>query len=132
MAAKQLGFSHVLGIKVIRGEFKSAKGWKLEYIERASTEGMNANVDVRTNKEVRRDLKKELKEQRKARVKEMNLPPRMAHCVMGLNPITKEISVLYPNAYKAEQDLGIKGVYNAALGLNNRLVGGLIWDWLFA
>lgn len=62
MAAKQLGFSHVLGIKVIRGEFKSAKGWKLEYIERASTEGMNANVDVRTNKEVRRDLKKELKE----------------------------------------------------------------------
>lgn len=122
----------MLGIKVIRGEFKTAKGWNLQYIDRKSQEGIKANIDVRSKKEMRRDLKKELKAKRKARIHEMNLPPRMAHCVMGLNPITKEISVLYPNAYKAEQDLGIKGVYNAALGLDNRLLGGLIWDWLFA
>ena len=38
-AAKELGFSHVLGIKVIRGDFKYAKGWTLEYIDRKSDEG---------------------------------------------------------------------------------------------
>ena len=132
MAAKQLGFSHVLGIKVIRGDFKTAKGWKLEYIDRDSPEGMLANVDVRSKKDIRRDLKSELKAKRKARVYEMKLPPRMAHCVMGLDPITQEIAVLYPNAYKAEQDLGIKGIYNAALGMNNRRAGLYIWDFMFA
>ena len=132
MAAKKLGFSHVLGIKVIRGEFKSAKGWRLEYIERASTEGMNANVDVRTKKDIRRELKKELKEQRKARVKELGLSPRMAHCVIALNPITNEIVGMWPNAYRAELDTGIRGIRDAVLGLKCRKAGLYLWDFMFA
>lgn len=61
-ASNALGFSHVLGIKVIRGDFKYAKGWTLEYIDRKSTEGMNANVDLRKKSEMRREQKRLLKE----------------------------------------------------------------------
>lgn len=61
-ASKQLGFSHVLGIKVIRGDFKYAKGWRLEYIDRKSTEGMNANIDLRKKSDMRREQKRLLKE----------------------------------------------------------------------
>ena len=60
-ASKALGFSHVLGIKVIRGDFKYAKGWTLEYIDRKSTEGMNANVDVRKKSDILRERKAQLK-----------------------------------------------------------------------
>ena len=48
IASKELGFSHVLAVKVLRGEFKSAKGWKLEYIDRMSKEGLEASIDLRT------------------------------------------------------------------------------------
>lgn len=47
LCALGIGCSHVMAIKVLRGEFKAAKGWKLTYIERASEEGRNANIDVR-------------------------------------------------------------------------------------
>ena len=47
-ASKELGFSHVLAIKVLRGELKFAKGWALSYIDRASEEGKSAGVDVST------------------------------------------------------------------------------------
>ena len=47
-AAKELGFSHVLAIKALRGELKFAKGWALSYIDRASEEGKSAGVDVST------------------------------------------------------------------------------------
>ena len=101
-ASKALGFSHVLGIKVIRGDFKYAKGWTLEYIDRKSTEGMNANVDVRTKKDILKERRAQLKAQRKAHVKEMNLPPRLAHCVIALDPATNGIALMYPNIYKAQ------------------------------
>ena len=129
-AAKELGFSHVLGIKVIRGDFKYAKGWTLEYIDRKSTEGMNANVDLRKKSDLRREQKRLLKEQRKARVKEMGLPPRMAHCVMALNPETDDIVGMWPNSYKAELDTGIRGIYDAVLGLR-KMAGCYKWAWLF-
>ena len=51
-AAKELGFSHVLGIKVIRGDFKYAKGWTLEYIDRKSDEGIAAKVDLRKRSDI--------------------------------------------------------------------------------
>ena len=60
IASKELGFSHVLAIKVLRGEFKSAKGWKLEYIERMSNEGLEANIDLRTGHERKLEMRKEL------------------------------------------------------------------------
>jgi len=129
-ASKALGFSHVLGVKVIRGDFKYAKGWTLEYIDRKSQEGRNANVDVRKKSEKRREQKRLLKEQRKARVKEMGLPPRMAHCVIALNPETNDIQLMYPNAHKAELDTGIRGIRDAVLGLR-KMAGCYKWTWLF-
>lgn len=129
-AAKELGFSHVLGIKVIRGDFKYAKGWTLEYIDRKSTEGMNANVDLRKKSDKRKEQRKILKEQRKARVKELGLSPRKAHCVIALNPATNEIALMYPNAHKAELDTGIRGIRDAVLGLR-KMAGCYKWTWLF-
>ena len=129
-AAKELGFSHVLGIKVIRGDFKYAKGWTLEYIDRKSTEGMNANVDVRKKSDLLRERRKQLKKQRKAHVKEMNLPPKMAHCVIALNPATDAIALMYPNVYKAQQDTGLNGIMDAVLGLRE-YAGCYKWTWLF-
>ena len=72
----------------------------------------------------------ELKKQRKAHVKEMKLPPRMAHCVMALNPLTDEIVGMWPNAYRAEMDLGIVGVSDAALGVKER-AGLYRWCYVF-
>lgn len=129
-ASKALGFSHVLGIKVIRGDFKYAKGWTLEYIDRKSTEGMNANVDVRKKSDILRERRKILKAQRKAHVKEMHLPPKMAHCVIALNPATDEIALMYPNIYKAQQDTGFSKIMDAVLGLRER-AGCYKWAWLF-
>lgn len=129
-AAKELGFSHVLGFKVIRGDFKYAKGWTLEYIDRKSEEGINANVDVRKKSDLRRERRAQLKAQRKAHVKEIKIPPKLAHCVIALNPETKEIVGMWPNAYKAELDTGIRGIRDAALGLRDR-AGCYKWEWLF-
>ena len=47
-AALGLGFSHVLAVKVLRGDIKFAKGWTLSYIDRASEEGKASGVDVST------------------------------------------------------------------------------------
>ena len=129
-AAKELGFSHVLGIKVIRGDFKYAKGWTLEYIDRKSSEGIAAKVDLRKKSDILKQHRMELKKQRKAHVKEMGLPPRMAHCVMALNPLTDEIVGMWPNAYKAELDTGIKGIRDAVLGLKER-AGLYRWCYVF-
>ena len=60
IASKELGFSHVLAVKVLRGEFKSAKGWKLEYIDRMSSEGLKANIDLRTGHERKLEMRKAL------------------------------------------------------------------------
>lgn len=72
----------------------------------------------------------ELKKQRKARVKEMNLPPKMAHCIIALNPDTNEIALMYPNVYKAELDTGIGKIMDAVLGLRD-MAGCYKWSWLF-
>ena len=69
IASKELGCSHVLAIKVLRGEFKSAKGWKLEYIDRMSSEGLKANIDLPTGHERKLEMRKSLIEKRKERVR---------------------------------------------------------------
>ena len=83
IASKELGFSHVLAVKVLRGEFKSAKGWKLEYIERMSNEGLKANIDLRTRHERKLEMRKDLLEKRKERVRQLCLLPKDAHAIKG-------------------------------------------------
>ena len=63
-------------------------------------------------------------------MKEMGLPPRMARCVIALNPETNEIVGMWPNAYKAELDTGIKGIRDAVLGLR-KMAGCYKWAWMF-
>lgn len=120
----------MLGIKVIRGDFKYAKGWTLEYIDRKSQEGMNANVDVRKKSDLLRERRAQLKAQRKAHVKEMDLPPKLARCIIALNPATNDIVGMYPNVYKAQQATGLNKIMDAVLGLRE-MVGGYKWAWIF-
>lgn len=101
VAAKELGFSHVLAVKVLRGEFNSAKGWKLSYIDRLSEEGLNAKVDVRNKSEKRWEMRKTLMQKRKERVKELGLSPKMAHSITAVDPETCEEIVTFPNIYQA-------------------------------
>ena len=72
----------MLAVKVLRGEFNTAKGWRLEYIDRASEEGMNANVDVKTKRQKKSEIMKRMRAERKAHVREIGLEPKMAKCVM--------------------------------------------------
>lgn len=64
-----IGCSHVMVIKVLRGQFKAAKGWKLTYILRDSEEGRNSNVDVSTKHDKARVIRAEKKMLRMERVK---------------------------------------------------------------
>lgn len=63
-------------------------------------------------------------------MKELGLSPRMAHCVIALDPETNDIALMYPSAHKAELDTGIKGIYDAVLGLR-KMSGCYKWAWLF-
>ena len=51
-AALGLGFSHVMSIKVLGGEFNNAHGWKLTYIDRNSEEARNCGVEFRSRSEM--------------------------------------------------------------------------------
>ena len=126
--SRKLGFSHVLGIKVIRGEFKTAKGWTLEYIERGSIEGKVANVDLRNKAQKRAVVRKQRRMERKEHVRRLGLNAKNAHAIVGIDE--RGNKTIYPNAYQAEQKLGISKIMDCLLGLRESS-GGYKWTWLY-
>lgn len=129
IASKELGFSHVLAIKVLRGEFKSAKGWKLEYIDRMSNEGLKSNIDLRTGHERKLEMRKALIEKRKERVRELGMLPKDAHAIKGLTSNGKVLS--FPNRYQASIQLGlnIHKILDCLLGIIEKTNDGTKWEW---
>lgn len=129
IASKELGFSHVLAVKVLRGEFKSAKGWKLEYIERMSKEGLKANIDLRTRHERKLEMRKELIEKRKERVRQLCLLPKDAHAIKGLKSNGEVLS--FPNRYQAsiQLKLNMYKILDCLLGLIEKTNDGTTWKW---
>ena len=129
IASKELGCSHVLAIKVLRGEFRSAKGWKLEYINRMSSEGLKANVDLRTGHERKLEMRKALIQKRKERVRELGMLPKDAHAIKGL---TSNGEVLYfTNRYQASIQLGLNiyKILDCLLGIIEKTADGTTWKW---
>ena len=129
IASKELGFSHVMAVKVLRGEFKSAKGWKLEYIDRMSNEGLKANIDLRTKHERKLEMRKALIEKRKERVRQLCLLPKEAHAIKGL---TSNGEVLYfKNRYQASIKLGLNiyKILDCLLGIIEKTNDGTTWKW---
>ena len=129
IASKELGFSHVLAVKVLRGEFKSAKGWKLQYIERMSNEGLKANIDLRTRHERKLEMRKSLIEKRKERVRQLCLLPKDAHAIKGLTSNGEVLS--FPNRYQASIQLGLNiyKILDCLLGIIERTNDGTTWKW---
>ena len=129
IASKELGFSHVLAVKVLRGEFKNAKGWKLEYIDRMSKEGLEANIDIRTRQERRMEMRKSLMEKRKERVRELGMLPKDAHAIRGLS--SKGEVLLFPNRYQASIQTGLRAlnILDCLLGLMEKTKDGTTWKW---
>lgn len=113
----------------MRGEFNTAKGWRLEYIDRASEEGKNANVDVKTKGQKKSEIMKRMRAERKAHVREIGLEPKMAKCVMQIN-LTGDIVGIYPNVYTAEKEKGLSGILECIFGLRET-VGNHKWYWVF-
>ena len=128
-ASKELGFSHVLAVKVLRGEFKSAKGWTLEYIDRMSKEGLKANIDLRTIHERKLEMRKSLIEKRKERVRQLCLLPKDAHAIKGFKSNGEILS--FPNRYQASIQLGLNiyKILDCLLGIIEKTNDGTTWKW---
>ena len=129
IASKELGCSHVLAIKVLRGEFKSAKGWKLEYIERMSSEGLKANIDLRTGHERKLEMRKARIEKRKERVRQLCLLPKDAHAINGFKSNGEVLS--FPNRYQAsiQLKLNTSKILDCLLGIIEKTNDGTTWKW---
>ena len=128
-ASKELGFSHVLAVKVLRGEFKSAKGWTLEYIERTSKEGLTASIDLRTIHERKLEMRKTLIEKRKERVRQLCLLPKDAHAINGFKSNGEVLS--FPNRYQAsiQLKLDMSKILDCLLGIIEKTTDGTTWKW---
>lgn len=129
VASKELGFSHVLAVKVLRGEFKSAKGWKLEYIDRMSKEGLKANIDLRTGHERRFEMRKALIKKRKERVRQLCLLPKDAHAIKGFKSNGEVLS--FKNRYQAsiQLKLNMSKILDCLLGIIEKTNDGTTWKW---
>ena len=159
-AAKELGFSHVLAIKVLRGELKFAKGWGLSYIDRASEEGKASGVDVstKTSHKSENNKAKRLKhKQERELLKQSMMLERMMEYydakASGRKPemtmeqirdkVNGDIKIVcqyttrgklvkeYKNVFTAQKETGLFGIYEAIHGLRNKPVGGYIWKFKY-
>ena len=159
-AAKELGFSHVLAVKALRGDIKFAKGWTLTYIDRASEEGKASGVDVSTkadhrsedNKATRRNhkLERELLKQNmlmemmmeyydaKASGKKPKMTPeQIRDKVNGDMKVVCQYTTKgklvkeYKNIFTAQKETGLLGIYDAIHGLRHKPVGGYIWKFKY-
>lgn len=159
-AAKELGFSHVLAIKVLRGELKFAKGWALSYIDRASEEGKASGVDVSTKAEHKSENKKATrrkhKQERELLKQSMLLELMMEYYdakASGRKPemtpeqirdkVRGDVKIVcqyttrgklvkeYKNVFTAQNETGLFGIYDAIHGLRSKPVGGYIWKFKY-
>ena len=119
----------MLAVKVLRGEFKSAKGWTLEYIDRMSKEGLKANIDLRTIHERKLEMRKALLEKRKERVRQLCLLPKDAHAIKGFKSNGEVLS--FPNRYQAsiQLKLNMSKILDCLLGIIQKTNDGTTWKW---
>lgn len=68
-AAHEIGCSHVMAIKVLRGEFKQTMGWRLQWVSRDAPEC--SDVKFPTNTRLRYDMMRRVLDERKENVKQV-------------------------------------------------------------
>ena len=114
----------------MRGEFKSAKGWTLGYIERTSNEGLKSNIDLRTGHERKLEMRKALIEKRKERVRQLCLLPKDAHAIKGFKSNGEVLS--FPNRYQAsiQLKLDMSKILDCLLGIIEKTADGTTWKWV--
>lgn len=150
--AMGIGCSHVLVIKVLRGEFSQACGWKLEYLDRKSEEFKNSGIDVETQSHKNRMLSirmgKERKEFLKHKLLELSIDLYTSHIGIEeaksrLSQMKRDLHVVlqcsedgeivkeWKNALTAQKELGINNIYTALRGMKPT-AGGYIWKYKVA
>ena len=148
-ASNELCFSHVLAIKVLRGEFSKAKGWTLTYIPRDSDEARASGLDLRPVKIRRREerqCKRTMKrlERRLLKFKkmhELNIERRKVGSISKRRSnLKKELHIVlqcdaegnvireWKNAYTATRELHLNRIYDALNGILDS-TGGFIWKY---
>ena len=120
----------MLAVKVLRGEFKSAKGWTLKYIDRMSKEGLTANIDLRTKTERKLKMRKGIIEKRKERVRQLCLLPKNEQEIKGFKSNGEVLS--FPNRYQASIQLGLNiyKILDCLLGIIEKTNDGTTWKWV--
>lgn len=142
-AAQNIGCSHVMSIKVLRGEFKQTMGWKLEWVDRNAPECQQIAFPTQTymnkvkasrafaerKENVKLLLKKMAAEIRNARLNS-KLLSAMKSELRKVVQYTMDGSFVqeFDNAYQAQQ---LTGLWNIRLALAGMIpdAGGYIWKY---
>ena len=158
-AALGLGFSHVMSIKVLGGEFNNAHGWKLTYIDRNSEEARNCGVEFRSRSEMginpsklrhienKKDRKMK-KEERQLKFQQMKVELLMGYHSRqigadevrdGLNKLARDFRAIVQKTLDGKFIREWKNTYTAqvALGINDLYnavrtgepAGNYKWEW---
>lgn len=147
----------MLVIKALRGDINLAKGWKLSYIDRASEEGKNSDVDLTLKSTVTRIAKIDKRKAHKANrniLKQHLLLDRMMDYYsakargetpeFNITEIREQVNAdmrevhqydknnnlvaVWKNAYEAIKTLGISNIYDSLHKIKEE-VGGFIWRY---
>lgn len=158
-AALGLGFSHVMSIKVLGGEFNNAHGWKLTYIDRNSEEARNCGVEFRSRSQLginpaklksienKKDRKMK-KEERKLKFQQMKVELLMDYHSRqigadeardGLNKLAKDFRAIVQKTLDGKFIREWRNTYAAQVELGIKGLydavrtgnpsGGFIWQW---
>ena len=94
-----------------------------------SSEGLKANIDLRTGHELKFETRKALIEKRKERVRELCLLPKDAHAIKGFK-LNGEI-LYFKNRYQASIQLGLNmsKILDCLLGIIKSTNDGTKWMW---
>ena len=101
----------------------------MEYIDRMSNEGLQANIDLRTKHERKLEMRKSLIEKRKERVRQLCLLPKEAHAIKGFKSNGEVLS--FTNRYQAsiQLKLDMSKILDCLLGIIEKTNDGTTWEW---
>lgn len=142
-AAREIGCSHVMTIKVLRGEFKQTMGWRLQWVPKDAPEC--SDVKFPTNAQIKYDKMQKVFTERKENVKlllkKMDEEIRKARMNPKLVDVMKSefrkvvqytidgsFVQEFDNTYQAQQ---LTGLWNIKLALAGAIpdAGGYVWKF---
>ena len=151
-ASQKIGCSHVMVIKVLRGDFKQTMGWALKYVDRNAPANLKVELDLVERKPSKNALVKEYTRRRKVAMKE--LERKLEECFreeqklgLGFTPIEEQRKIArrarhaiiqytldgsfvkeWKNLSQAQSVTGLWNIRLAALGIIPD-AGGYVWKY---